>query len=108
MVTTDKTVDTAEEPQFFKVRLSVASANKRIIFRSVSEKRARAFITTRFPRGAEAYLESPDGETESYEHERAGENGVDADQWSAFDPATYQPVEEVVAPGQTAWADVEG
>lgn len=98
----------SDELQFFKVRLSHPHANKRTVFRSVSETRARAFVVNRFPRGSEAYLEKPDGTFESYEAERAGERGQDADQWADFDPATYQPPEEAVAPGQSAWADVEG
>lgn len=106
---TDSVTDTkSDEPQFFKVRLSHPSSNKRIVFRSVSEKRARTWVQNRFPRGSEAYLEKPDGTFESFEAERAGENGTDADQWADFDPATWQPPEEAVAPGQSAWADVEG
>jgi hypothetical protein len=96
------------QPQFHFVRLSHPSAHKRIVFRSVSESRARQFVMNRYPRGSEVYLEKPDGTTESYEHERAGEYGQDADQWQPFDPESYQPPEEVTPPGETAWADKEG
>jgi hypothetical protein len=98
----------SSEPQFFKVRLSHPVANKRVVFRSVSEKRARQFVQNRYPRGSEAYLETPDGKFESHEFERAGDNGTDADAWATFDPEAYRPPEEAVAPGQSAWADVEG
>lgn len=95
-------------PQFYKVRLSHPTMNRKVVFRSVSESRARDFVQRRFPRGSEAYLESPDGTTEHYEHERAGENGADADQWGAFDPDSYVPVEANVPPGDSIWADREG
>ena len=92
----------------YRVRLSHPHANKRIVFSSVSEKRARRFVANRFPRGEEAYLEAPDGTTEAYQHERTGPYGEDADQWAPFDPEAYQPPEEAAPPGEAAWADVEG
>lgn len=54
----------------FKVILSHPNERGRVVFSSVSEKRARNFIVNRFPRGQEAYLEAPDGATESYQAER--------------------------------------
>jgi hypothetical protein len=90
------------------VRLSHPLERRKAVFSSVSEKRARAFIANRFPRGTEAYLESPAGVTESYQQERTGPYGEDVEQWAPFDPDAYKPPEEVAAPGESAWADVEG
>lgn len=91
----------------YKVRLSHPLSNKRTVFSSVSETRARRFVANRFPRGEEAYLEGPDGTTESYQEERAGPYGEDVEKWQPFDPEAYVPPEEAEPPGQSAWADVE-
>jgi hypothetical protein len=91
----------------YKVRLSHPLSRKQVVFSTVSEKRARAFIHNRFPRGEEAYLELPDGSTHSYQVERAGPYGEDLDQWAPFDPEAYKPPEEQEPPGQSMWADVE-
>lgn len=103
---TDK--DNSPPTDRFKVRLSHPNERRKTVFSSVSENRARRFIVTRFPRGEEAYLEKPDGSAESYQHERTGPYGEDADQWAPFDPDAYQPPEEASPPGESAWADVEG
>lgn len=91
----------------WNVRLSHPHERKRVVFSSISEKRARRFIANRFPRGEEAYLEGPDGSTESYQHERTGPHGEDAEQWGEFDPEAYKPPEETAPPGESAWHDVE-
>lgn len=91
----------------FKVKLSHPLERRKTVFSSVSEARARRFIVNRFPRGTEAYLEAPDGTTESYQQERTGPYGEDADQWAPFDPDSYQPPEEAAPPGDSAWADQE-
>lgn len=101
------TVAETGDPQWYKVRSSFPDDRRRVLFRSVSESRARRFIVNRFPRGSEAYLEMPDGTTHAYEHERQGEHGQDTDQWSEFDPDTWQPPAEQEPPGQSAWGDVE-
>jgi len=93
--------------QRWRVRLSHPRDNKRTVFSTVSETRARKFVVNRFPRGSEAYLEAPDGTTESYEQERQGPYGEDAEQWASFDPEAYVPPEEAEPPGQSQWADVE-
>jgi hypothetical protein len=103
-----KSAPTEPTFQFFKVRSSFPTDRKRVLFRSISETRARNFIANRFPRGEEAYLEHPDGTTESYAQERAGEHGEDMNQWQPFDPESWKPPEEQEPPGQTAWGDVEG
>lgn len=92
----------------WKVRLSHPLDRRRQVFSSVSENRARAFITNRYPRGEEAFLEGPDGTTEAYQAERAGPYGEDMDPWQPFDPDQYKPPEEQEPPGQSAWQDVEG
>lgn len=84
------------------------SLNKRVMFRSVSEKRARQFLVNRYPRGSEAYLKKPDGTFEHYEHERQGEFGSDADGWADFDPDSWIPPDTQAPPGETAWSDKEG
>lgn len=100
--------DNGPPSDWWQVKLSHPNERKRVVFRSVSEKRARAFITNRYPRGEEAYLEGPDGTTESYQQERAGDYGEDADQWAEFDPDNYRPPEEAPPPGESSWQDVEG
>jgi hypothetical protein len=97
----------SDSPQRFQVRLSHPQERKRVVFSSISETRARRFIANRFPRGEEAYLEHPDGYTEAYQAERAGEHGEDEDPWAEFDPEAYRPPEEAAAPGDSAWQDVE-
>lgn len=91
----------------WKVKLSHPLSQRKVVFSSVSEKRARQFVANRFPRGEEAYVESPDGTTEAYQAERAGPYGEDMDQWAPFDPDAYKPPEEQEPPGQSMWADVE-
>jgi hypothetical protein len=92
----------------WKVRLSHPLERRRTVFSSVSEQRARNRIQNNYPRGEEAYLEGPDGHTESFQQERTGPYGEDAEQWAAFDPDKYQPPEEAAPPGESAWADTEG
>jgi hypothetical protein len=93
----------------FKVRSSHSlDQNRGPLFSTVSEKRARAFIQNRFPRGEEAYLETPDGKFESFQQERTGPYGEDVEQWAAFDPKSWAPPAEQAPPGESAWSDVEG
>jgi hypothetical protein len=94
-------------PGRWRVKLSHPLERERVVFSSISEKRARAFIERRYPRGEEAFLESPEGDTESYQAERTGPHGEDAEQWAEFDLAAYVPPEEQAPPGEAAWADVE-
>jgi hypothetical protein len=95
-------------PGRWRVRLSHPNSHKKIVFSSVSEMRARRHIERRYPRGSEAYLESPDGVTEHYEGERADEYGIEAEPWAPFDLEAYKPPEEQEPPGQSEWADQEG
>ena len=104
----DNEVAQDDKPQFFRIVLTHPNLNKRTVFRSVSEKRAKAWLERNYPRGSEAHLVTPAGDTFHYEAERAGERGVDVDQWAEFDPSTWVPVDQQVPPGQNAWADTEG
>ena len=100
--------DSGPPTERWKVRLSHPLQRRRVVFSSVSEARARARIANNYPRGTEAYLESPDGKTYSYQQERTGPYGEDAEQWADFNPDDYQPPEEAAPPGESAWADTEG
>jgi hypothetical protein len=95
-------------PGRWKVKSTHPVDRKRVLFSTVSEQRARNYIHRRFPRGSEAYLEDPSGNTEHYEAERQDEYGVDQEPWAAFDPDSWVPPSEQEPPGQAAWADVEG
>jgi hypothetical protein len=99
--------DKEKGPDRFQVRLTHPLERDRVVFSSVSEKRARRFVQNRYPRGEEAYLLMPNGDIESYQHEREGPHGEDADQWGEFDPASWIPPEEAAPPGDAAWVDVE-
>lgn len=103
--------DTKQETQEntrFKVRLSHPAERQKVVFSSLSENRARTYLANHYPRGSEAYLEHPDGTAESYEAERQGENGGDAEPWAEFDPNAYTPPDEAEPPGASDWADREG
>lgn len=102
---TDKAAPPTER---FKVISSFPTDMGRVLFSSVSEKRARQFIVNRFPRGEEAYLELPDGSTEAFQNERSGPYGEDADQWAPFDPESWKPPAQMEPPGESAWADIGG
>jgi hypothetical protein len=96
------------KPKFILVKLTHPDLNGRVVFRSVSEKRARRWVENHYPRGSEAYLEFPDGKTESFEAERADEYGVETDSWGEFDPESWVPVSQQAPPGDSEWADKEG
>jgi|SRR4029077_4388209 len=97
-----------DTPQRFKVISSFPTDLGRVLFSSISEKRARAFIVNRFPRGEEAYLELPDGSTEAYQNERTGPRGEDVELWAPFDPESWKPPAQQEPPGESAWADIGG
>lgn len=97
-----------EAPQFYRVHLTHPVHHKRVVFRSVSEKRARDWLIRRYPRGSEAYLAKPDGTFEHYEAERTGDKGQDAELWADFDPESWVAPEMAPPPGDDAWADKEG
>jgi hypothetical protein len=94
--------------EWFRVKLTHPNHNGRTVFRSLSEKRARAWLEAHYPRGSEAHLVLPGGATQSYEAERAGERGADVEAWADFDPSEWTPTEQAPPPGQDEWADKEG
>lgn len=95
------------KPQFWRVVSSFPQDGGRVLFRSISEKRARAWLESHVPRGEEAHLKTPDGNFESYHVERAGPHGEDMERWQPFDPDSWKPPAEQEPPGDSAWADVE-
>jgi hypothetical protein len=105
---TTKTPAKPEKPKFHLVKLTHPNHHGRIVFRSISPVRAKAFIEARYPRGSEAYLEHPDGSTEHHEAERTGEFGMDSERWAPFDPESWVPPEQAPPPGDSEWADKEG
>jgi hypothetical protein len=96
-------------PEFYYVRVANPNANKRALFRSISESRARTWVETHVPTGEEVYLESPNGTMQSYQKGRLdGNYGLEAPEWAPFDPDQYVQASSLEAPGQSAWADAEG
>jgi hypothetical protein len=114
MAATDTTTGPAKKPDspagpgYWKVRESTPVANKRTIFRSMSEARARTFLERRCPAGEVLYLESPTGATESYVTSRQDENGQEVPSWQPFVPEDYVPPGEALPPGTAGWPDMEG
>jgi hypothetical protein len=96
-----------EAPELWHVRVSHPISNKRIVFRSTSERRARQWLMNRSPRGEEFHLVRPDGGFESYVTGRMNEDGSDADEWQPFDPEAYIPHEMQLPPGSSGWPDIE-
>jgi hypothetical protein len=90
-----------------RVRVSNPVSLKRVVFSSVSETRARAWLESHCPRGSEFYLELPDGSTHAYEVERTGAQGADVELWQPYDYESYVAPSMNEPPGQDAWADVE-
>jgi len=100
----------ATKPDYYRVVTALSAAGgepDRVLFRSVSEKRARNWLETHAPRGGDILLSKPDGSYESYEAERTGEKGADVDQWQPFDPADYARPETASEIAPDEWADVE-
>jgi len=93
----------------WKVKLTDPENMNKVVFSSISEKRARAYIERRFPRGSEAHLVSPDGVIEHYEKERSGPKGTDAERWASFDPSTWERPQTSTSAtsGADEWADRE-
>lgn len=92
-------------PARFKVIVSNNFTGDRVLFSSVSEKRAMAWIEGHCPRGSHFFLLSPDGTMRSYEAERTGAQGEDVEPWAEFDRDAYQA--PTLAPINTndPWAD---
>jgi hypothetical protein len=92
-------------PPRFKVIVSNNMAGDRVLFSSVSEKRAMQWIEGHCPRGSHFFLLSPDGTMRSYEAERTGSQGEDAEQWAVFDRAEYQAPSLAPVNTNDPWAD---
>lgn len=99
--------DAKSGPPRFRVVVSLKTAGDRVLFSSVSEKRAKKWIEDHCPRGSHFHLVSPDGEMSSYEHERhtGGPQGEDIEAWQPFDRDAYQAPELTPVNTQDPWAD---
>jgi hypothetical protein len=95
----------AKAPPRYKVIVSNNMTGDRVLFSSLSEKRAKAWIEGHCPRGSHFFLLAPDGSMQSYEAERTGVQGEDAEPWAEFDRDAYQA--PTLAPINTndPWAD---
>jgi hypothetical protein len=89
----------------YKVIVSNNMAGDRVLFSSVSEKRAKAWIEGHCPRGSHFFLLAPDGSMSSYEAERTGAQGEDAETWSDFDRDEYQAPTLTPVNSNDPWAD---
>jgi hypothetical protein len=94
-------------PPRWKVVVSLKTAGDRVLYSSVSEKRAKKWVEDHCPRGSHFMLVSPDGETSSYEHERltGGPRGEDVEAWQPFDRDAYQAPELNPVNVNDPWAD---
>jgi hypothetical protein len=95
----------AKTPPRYKVVVSNNMAGDRVLFSSVSEKRAKAWIEGHCPRGSHFFLLGPDGVMSSYEAERSGVQGEDAEQWAEFDRDAYQAPTLTPVNTNDPWAD---
>jgi hypothetical protein len=92
-------------PPRYRVIVSNNMAGDRVLFSSVSEKRAMAWIEGHCPRGSHFFLLSPDGTMRAYEAERSGVQGEDAEPWAEFDRAAYQAPPLAPVNSNDPWAD---
>jgi|SRR5215469_4894890 len=92
-------------PDRYKVIVSNNFTGDRVLFSSVSENRARAYVEKNCPRGSHFFVLSPDGSMHAYEAERTDPQGGDVEQWAEFDRDAYQA--PTLAPISTndPWAD---
>lgn len=97
----------ASAPQRYRVVVSLKTAGDRVLFSSVSEKRARKYVEEHCPRGSHFFVLSPDGSMHSYEHERhtGGPQGEDVEVWQPFDRDAYQAPELTPVNTNDPWAD---
>lgn len=95
----------ANTPARYKVIVSNNMAGDRVLFSSLSETRAKAWLEGHCPRGSHMFLLSPDGSMLSYEAERTGVQGADADAWAEFDRDAYQAPTLAPVSQNDPWAD---
>jgi hypothetical protein len=94
-------------PSRYKVIVSNKMAGDRVLYSTVSEKRAKKFIEDRCPRGQHFFLLAPDGSKSSYEQERltGGAQGEDVEAWQDFDRDAYQAPDLSPVNTNDPWAD---
>ncbi len=94
-------------PDRYRVIVSNNMAGDRVLFSSVSQKRARKWVEDHCPRGQHFFVLGPDGSMESYEAERAsgGPQGEDVEMWSEFDRDSYQAPKLDPVNTNDPWAD---
>jgi hypothetical protein len=99
--------NTKKGPDRYKVVVSLKTAGDRVLFSSVSQKRAMKWIEDHCPRGSHFHLLMPDGTTMSYEHERhtGGPQGEDIEAWQPFDRDEYQAPDLMPVNTNDPWAD---
>ena len=103
-----KKAGNAGPPRYKVVESLQRGTADRVFFSSVSQKRARAFVEQRCPRGSHFFLLNPDGSMESYEAERltGGPQGEEYDSgWLTFDRDGYQAPELAPVNTNDPWAD---
>ena len=94
-------------PPRYRVVVSNNMAGDRVLFSSVSQTRAKAWIEGHCPRGSHSFLLAPDGSMSSYEAERltGGPQGEDLEAWQPFDRQAYQAPELAPVNTNDPWAD---
>jgi hypothetical protein len=97
----------AGAPPRWKVVVSNKLAGDRVLFSSVSQSRAKKWIEDHCPRGSHFFLQGPNGESLSYEHERhtGGPQGEDVEVWQDFDREAYQAPTLEQVNSADPWAD---
>jgi len=97
----------SDAPPRFEVIVSNKTAGNRILFSSVSEKRAKKWVEDHCPRGSHFFLLTPDGEMFSYEAEResGGPRGEELEMWQPFDREAYQAPKLDPVNTNDPWAD---
>jgi hypothetical protein len=98
--------DAKGKPKYYRVVTSLDP--NRVLFRSVSRVRAMNWLQNRSPRGSDLCMQTPTGQTFSYEQERLGANGLEVPKWKLFDPETeYSRPDKASEIAPDEWADVE-
>lgn len=94
-------------PPRYKVIVSLKDRGDRVLFSSVSQRRAMRYVEDHCPRGSHFFLLAPDGSMSSYEAERltGGPQGEDLEAWQPFDRDAYQAPELTPVDTNDPWAD---
>lgn len=94
-----------DAPPRYKVVVANKIAGDRVLFSSVSKKRAMAHIERTCPNGQHHFLLNPDGSMEAYERGRGGPQGEDVEEWQPFDREGYQAPDLRPVNTSDPWAD---